>query len=96
MLNSTTPFWTILIANQVTSDEKLSWNKIAGVLFGIAGTAVMIGPGVVAGLGGPVWPKFALIGASVSYALALMVARRSRACRRRSSPPGNSPHRRSS
>jgi drug/metabolite transporter (DMT)-like permease len=76
VLNATTPFWTIVIANQVTSDEKLSWNKVAGVLFGVAGTAVMIGPGVVAGLGGPVWPKFALVGASVSYALALMVARR--------------------
>ncbi len=76
VLNATTPFWTIVIANAVTSDEKLSWNKIAGVLFGVAGTAVMIGPGVVAGLGGPVWPKLALVGASVSYAMALMVARR--------------------
>ena len=76
VLNATTPFWTIVIANAVTSDEKLSWNKVAGVLFGIAGTAVMIGPGLIAGLGGPVWAKFALIGASVSYALALMVARR--------------------
>jgi drug/metabolite transporter (DMT)-like permease len=36
----------------------------------------MIGPGVIAGLGGPVWAKFALIGASISYAFALMVARR--------------------
>ena len=76
VLNATTPFWTIVIANAVTHDEKLSWNKVAGVLFGIAGTAVMIGPGLIAGLGGPVWAKFALIGASVSYALALMVARR--------------------
>ena len=76
VLNATTPFWTIVIANAVTSDEKLSWNKVLGVLFGIAGTAVMIGPGVIAGLGGPVWAKFALIGASLSYALALMVARR--------------------
>jgi drug/metabolite transporter (DMT)-like permease len=76
VLNATTPFWTIVIANAVTSDEKLSWNKVFGVLFGIAGTAVMIGPGVIAGLGGPVWAKFALIGASISYAFALMVARR--------------------
>ena len=76
VLNATTPFWTIIIANAVTSDEKLSWNKVAGVLFGIAGTAVMIGPGLIAGLGGPVWAKFALIGAAVSYALALIVARR--------------------
>ena len=38
----------------------------------------MIVPGLPAGLGGPVWAKFALIGASMSYALALMVARRLR------------------
>lgn len=78
VLNATTPFWTIVIANAVTSDEKLSWNKVVGVLFGIAGTAVMIGPGLIAGLGGPVWAKFALIGAAVSYAVALLVARRLR------------------
>ena len=39
----------------------------------------MIGPGLVAGLGGPVWAKFALVGASISYALALIFARRFRA-----------------
>ncbi len=78
VLNATTPFWTLVIANIFTSDEKLSWNKLAGIGLGIAGTAVMIGPGVAAGIGGPVWPKFALIGAALSYAVALMVARRFR------------------
>ena len=76
VLNATTPFWTLIVANAMTADEKLSWNKLAGIGLGIAGTAVMVGPGVFAGLGGPVWPKFALIGASLSYAFALMVARR--------------------
>jgi drug/metabolite transporter (DMT)-like permease len=76
ILNATTPFWTLIVANAMTADEKLSWNKLAGIGLGIAGTAVMVGPGVLAGLGGPVWPKFALIGASLSYAFALMVARR--------------------
>ena len=76
VLNATTPFWTLIVANALTSDEKLSWNKVAGILLGIAGTAVMIGPGLVAGLGGPVWAKFALVGASLSYAFALIVARR--------------------
>lgn len=76
VLNATTPFWTLLLANIFTSDEKLSWNKLAGIMLGIAGTAVLIGPGLLAGLGGPVWAKFALIGASLSYAAALMVARR--------------------
>jgi len=75
VLNATTPFWTIIVANLVTSDEKISRNKIAGVLLGIAGTAVMIGPGILVSLGGPVWAKFALVGASVSYAFALMVAK---------------------
>ena len=36
----------------------------------------MIGPGLLAGLGGPVWAKFALIGASLSYALRAMFAKR--------------------
>lgn len=76
VLNATTPFWTLIIANFFTVDERLSWNKLAGIGLGIAGTAIMIGPGLLAGLGGPVWAKFALVGASLSYAIALMVARR--------------------
>lgn len=76
VLNATTPFWTLILANALTTDEKLSWNKLAGIALGVAGTAIMIGPALVAGLGGPVWAKFALIGASVSYAIALMIARR--------------------
>lgn len=79
VLNATTPFWTVLVANMVTSDEKLSWNKVAGILLGIAGTAVMIGPGLLAGIGGPVWAKFALVGASLSYAFAVIFAKRFRA-----------------
>jgi len=79
VLNATTPFWTLIVANLLTDDEKLTRNKLAGVLLGIAGTAVMIGPGLLAGLGGPVWAKFALIGAALSYAVALIVARRFRA-----------------
>lgn len=76
VLNATTPFWTLILASLMTTDEKLSWNKLAGIALGISGTAVMIGPGLFADLGGPVWAKFALIGASLSYALALIFARR--------------------
>jgi drug/metabolite transporter (DMT)-like permease len=79
VLNATTPFWTIVLANAFTTDEKLSLNKVAGVLLGIAGVAVMVGPGIVASLGGPVWAKFAMVGASLSYAVALIFARRFKA-----------------
>ena len=78
VLNATTPFWTLLIANALTVDEKLTWNKLFGVMLGIAGTAIMIAPGLIAGLGGPVWAKFALVGASICYGFALMVAKRLR------------------
>lgn len=79
VLNATTPFWTIIVANALTSDEKFSATKISGVLLGIAGTAVMIGPGLLAGLGGPVWAKLAIVGAAVSYAFAVVFAKRFRA-----------------
>jgi drug/metabolite transporter (DMT)-like permease len=76
VLNATTPFWTLILASVLTHDEKMTWNKGLGMLIGIAGTAVMIGPGLLAGLGAPAWAKFALLGASVSYAFALIVTRR--------------------
>jgi len=76
VLNATTPFWTILIASFATADERPTWNKLAGIALGVVGTAIMVGPGVLAGLGGPVWPKLALIGASLSYAFAAIFARR--------------------
>lgn len=73
---ATTPLWTILAANLLTQDEKLSASKLAGVGIGIAGAAVMIGPGLLANLGGPAWAKFAVIGAAVSYAFAVVYAKR--------------------
>lgn len=79
VLNATTPFWTVLLANAFTDDEKLTGRKLAGIGLGIAGTAVMIGPGLLAGLGGPVWAKFALVGTAMSYGCAAIFARRFRA-----------------
>ncbi|MCR4266076.1 DMT family transporter [Nitratireductor sp. ZSWI3] len=78
VLNATTPFWTAILAHLFTTDERLTLPKIVGILFGIAGTAVMIGPGLLAGLGGPIWAKFALVGAAFSYGLAFIYARRFR------------------
>jgi len=73
---ATTPLWTILVANLLTPDEKLTAAKLAGVGLGIAGAAVMLGPGLSSGLGGPAWAKLAVIGAAISYAFAVVYARR--------------------
>lgn len=79
VLNATTPFWTMILANALTADDKLTPNKIAGIVLGIAGTGLMIGPGLVGDLGGPAWAKFCIIGMAFSYALAFIYARRFRA-----------------
>lgn len=78
VLNATTPFWTMLLANALLTDEKLTTGRTVGVLLGVAGTAVMVGPGLLANLGGPVWAKFALVGTALSYACAAIFARRFR------------------
>ncbi len=76
VLNATTPFWTMLLANAFLPDEKLNGRKVLGVALGITGTAIMVGPGIIAGLGGPVWAKLALLGTALSYGFAFIYARR--------------------
>ena len=76
ILNATTPIWTLIVATFLTVDEKITLRKLSGVLLGIAGLVVMIGPGVVTGFGGPLWAEFAVIGATISYAFAGVFAKR--------------------
>jgi len=75
VLNATTPFWTMLLASRLAG-EAITARKAAGIVLGIAGTAVMVGPGLIGGLGGPAWAKFALIGTACSYACASIFAKR--------------------
>lgn len=78
IINATTPFWTMILANLVTTDEKLSRRKIIGIVLGVGGATVMIGPGVLLDAGGPLWAKLALVGTALSYACGAIYARRLR------------------
>ncbi len=78
VINATTPFWTAIAASLLTADEKLTANKIAGILIGIAGAALVVGPTALQGSDGPAWAKFAILGGTLSYALAAIYARRFR------------------
>src|SRR5687768_1319227 len=51
ILNATTPIWGVLVAHLFTDDERLTPRKIAGVLLGFGGVAVMIGPNLLADIG---------------------------------------------
>ena len=51
ILNATTPLFTVLLAHLLTADERLTRQRLAGVLLGFAGVALMIGPEALKGLG---------------------------------------------
>jgi len=78
ILNATTPLFTALLAHGLTQDERLTPNRLAGVLLGVAGVAVMVGPGALAGLTTHVFGQLAILGAAVSYACAGIFGRRFR------------------
>jgi drug/metabolite transporter (DMT)-like permease len=76
ILNATTPLFTVLLAHLVTTDERLTRNRIAGVVLGFAGVVVMIGPAALRGLGLVGLGKLAVVGAAASYACAGLYGRR--------------------
>ena len=76
ILNATTPLFTVLIAHVLTADERLSKGRIAGVLIGLAGVVVLIGPQALAGLGKDVVAQLAVLAAAISYGFAAIFGRR--------------------
>jgi len=75
ILNATTPIFMVVVAHYGTSDEKFTWAKIAGIAFGIAGTAVLVGPAALSGTSA-VWGEVAVIGASCAYGFGGVYSRR--------------------
>jgi uncharacterized membrane protein len=51
ILNATTPIWGVVVAHLLTRDERMNPRKLAGVLLGFGGVAVMIGPSLLSSLG---------------------------------------------
>ena len=78
ILNATTPFFTVIVAHALTADERLSRNRLVGVLIGLAGVVVLIGPQALSGLGEDVAGQLAIVGAAISYAFAGVFGRRFR------------------
>ena len=79
ILNATTPLATVVVAHMLTTDEKMTGNRLAGVLLGLAGVAVMMGAALAKGFGADVLAQAAILLAAVSYAFAGVYGRRFRA-----------------
>jgi drug/metabolite transporter (DMT)-like permease len=76
ILNATTPIFTVLVAQIAASDEKLTLAKLVGVIAGLLGVAVMLGPDAFAGIGADIWAQLACLAAAISYAFAAVYGRR--------------------
>ena len=79
ILNATTPLWTVLVAHAFTREEKASPGKLAGVLFGFAGVAAMMGADILGGAAAAGAATAAMLAATFSYACAGVFGRRFRA-----------------
>lgn len=78
IFNATTPFFTVLLAQALTDDEKITSGKVTGVLIGLCGVSVLVGAQALRGVGEDVLPSLACLGAAVSYAASSIWARRFR------------------
>ncbi len=76
ILNATTPLFTVLLAHVLTSDERLTAGKLLGVVFGLIGVAVLIGPDALNGLSVQGIGQIAVLIAALSYGFAGIFGRR--------------------
>ncbi|MBT3306136.1 MAG: EamA family transporter [Alphaproteobacteria bacterium] len=78
IINATTPLFTVIVAHSLTTDEKMTGTRLAGVIVGLVGVAFMIGLDVLQSLGVNVLAQIAILAASLSYAFAGVFGRRFR------------------
>ena len=76
IFNATTPFFTVLVAGALLVDERITKPKLIGVVVGLVGTIVLIGPEALNGLTGSMLGQLAVMGAAISYAFAGVYSRR--------------------
>src|SRR5262245_61101294 len=75
ILMSTVPLATIILAPTFVRDEPITAGKLIGVALGMAGVAVLIGPGVLLGARGELLGEIAVTAAALCYAVNGLVAR---------------------
>ncbi len=76
ILNATTPLFAVVFAHFLTREETLTLNSALGLLLGLAGVTVLIGPEALAGIVKQGVGQIAVLGAACSYALAGIYGRR--------------------
>ncbi len=75
VLNGMTPLMSLLVA-RVLAGEELPWNKWAGVIIGLAGVAVLIGPEITSVNMASAIGMLAVLAATLAYGLSGLWGRR--------------------
>lgn len=75
ILISTMPLFTIVLAHFFTGDEKLNRNKTIGVVIGLTGIVILIGPEALRGVGANFAAQLAVVVAALSYGIAAVYLR---------------------
>ncbi len=78
ILTATTPFFSLLLAHFLVENERLTWQKLGGLLLGFAGVTLLSlrTLGAVQIGGDALWGQFAVMSAAACYASSLIVIRR--------------------
>ncbi|MBD3881984.1 DMT family transporter [Phormidium tenue FACHB-886] len=76
ILNATTPVFGVMLAHFLTDDERLTANRLWGVLLGLSGVVVLVSPNLQQGLNLQGLGQFAVLGAALSYSFAGLYGRR--------------------
>jgi drug/metabolite transporter (DMT)-like permease len=75
ILNSTSPIFAFLLTVAMTRHEPVSARKLFGVAAGVCGICLIIGVQALDGLGRELWAQFAIVAATVCYAVAAIFGR---------------------
>lgn len=76
ILNSTAPLFTMLLAQIFVQDDRITLPKVLGLLAGFSGVVVLVSDELGAAMTGERWGQLGVLAASLSYAVAIIFARR--------------------
>lgn len=79
ILMSSGPLFTLVLAHFCTADERMTPGGMVGIVLGMGGVVLLIGPDALAGLARHVTGQLAVVGAVACYAVAMVFGRTLRA-----------------
>jgi len=77
ILNATMPLFTLFLAHFYSEGERMDRYKVLGISVGFLGVVLLLSPDLAEGIANNLLGDLAVVGASLSYAVAAVFARRS-------------------